>query len=165
MREPSLPYRFRWVIAGRLAGMARPGLHGDLASELAALHAAGVRLLVSLDPAPLPGAPLVTADLRVVHVPIPSMAVPSLAACAEVCRAIDAAVAADEPVAVHCRAGEVRTGLILAAALVWRGATPAEAFAALREADPEAVEGPHTRGFVEHFAQVLPALRRAPDPP
>jgi atypical dual specificity phosphatase len=151
---PPLPSHFRWIERDRLAGMARPGVLGELDDELAAIGlGAGIDHVVSLTTEPLPSAKLAAFGLRGTHFPIDDMGVPPLGRTATLCGTIERAIAAGERVALHCHAGLGRTGTVAAAYLIWRGQRAAQALASLRRIEPAFVQSRDQERFLSAFAE------------
>lgn len=140
---------FYWVIPQVLAGTSRPGgRYGadrdgiQLAADLGWLRVQGIGALLSLTEAALDAPALERHGFAVLHIPVVDMTPPSPAQLAEALAFIDRQRAADRAVAVHCLAGQGRTGTVLAAYLIRGGASPERAIAELRAACPHAVENP-----------------------
>jgi len=131
---------FSWLLAGRLAGMAEPGTFRPLDQDLQSLAERGVGLVVTLTERAVPPAALARHGLRALHAPIQDYSAPSQAQLLSLVRAIRAAQAAGQPVALHCFAGKGRTGTVLAACLVAEGQRGDEAIAAVRAARPGSIE-------------------------
>ncbi len=127
---------FCWLLDGEVAGSARPGS----AEALAALHAAGVRVVVNVGERPLPAAAVAGAGLRVTELPVPDFTAPTLAQLETATTVIEQALGSGLPVAVCCGAGLGRTGTVLAAVLVRRGRPATEAIADVRARRPGSVE-------------------------
>ena len=147
-----LPSHFRWIVPNQLAGMGRPGLLGDFDADLAAVAGAGVTHLITLTEESLSPQRLAGYGLEARHFPIPDMGVPALAAAARLCRDISRLTRGGAVVAVHCHAGLGRTGLILAAVLVWEGIAAAEAIAMVRAERKGYLQNRAQELFVERFA-------------
>lgn len=159
-----LPVHFRWV-SPSLAGMARPGLVRDLGRDLAAVAAAGVRLVVSLTETALPGDELDRHGLLAVHFPIVDMGVPEIAGTERLCDLIARWLAAGRGgVVVHCHAGLGRTGTILAAQLVHAGRSAGDAVRTVRAAIRHAIQTAEQEEFVHRFerARTARTVTRAP---
>jgi len=140
---------FSWVLPGRLAGMAQPGAFRDLDEDLADLAAAGVTLVITLTEAPLPIAALARHGLCGLHLPVEDYAAPSHAQLAEIARRLGSG---EGPIAVHCFAGQGRTGTALAACLAAEGLAPADAIARIRALRPGSIETFDQERAVADFA-------------
>jgi atypical dual specificity phosphatase len=151
-RAPEPPAHFHWILPGRLAGMGRPGLLRDGATDLEAIASAGVEVLVSLTREPVEAEQLRSYGILGRHFPITDMGVPALAPTARLCREMERHMEAGRAVAVHCHAGMGRTGTIVAAFLVWTGMGPDEAVAVIRGANPGYIQNEAQLLFVRRFA-------------
>lgn len=139
---------FYWLIDGALAGCARPGLRwqgprstddGDIDGDLADLSDRGIGALLSMTETALPEEALARSGLAGLHLPVPDLHAPSPDQFQAALVFIDRQRAEGLGVAVHCRAGQGRTGAILAAYLIRGGHAADEAIRAVRTACPDAI--------------------------
>jgi atypical dual specificity phosphatase len=151
--------RFYWLIPGVLAGCSRPGArHGHrgqgaaLAEDLAALAGEGIGAVLSLTEDPLPAEALAAHGLACLHLPVADLHPLTPQEFRLALAFIDRQRAAGQPVAVHCLAGQGRTGSVLAAYLIRAGAEPAEALSRLRDLCPGAVENAAQEAALAAFA-------------
>lgn len=142
----------RWVLGKSLAGIPRPGLLRELEGDLAALVEEGIRVLVCLEETPpIPAATLRGFGIEPIWLPIPDMRAPAALETASLCGEIERRVEAGDRVAVHCKGGLGRTGTLLTAYFIWRGASKPEALATVRRADPRFVQSTEQLDFLRRF--------------
>jgi atypical dual specificity phosphatase len=142
---------FSWLLEGQLAGSARP-LSAD---ALDVLQDAGVRLLLNLGERPLPEDWLARAGVRAADLPVADLTAPTPEQLEAATAEIEQSLAAGQPVDVCCGAGLGRTGTVLAAFLVRRGRTAAEAIAEVRTRRPGSVETPDQEAAVAAYERAL----------
>jgi protein-tyrosine phosphatase len=153
-----------WVIPGVLAGMPMPFIHperrlncgGELTAyddELAALHMAGVRAVVSLLNIPSDEPVFASAGFQFLCLPVADGGAPTMDQAAEFVRFVTEQRAAHRPVAVHCEAGLGRTGTLLATYLIAQGDSATAAIRRVRAVERVAVETPRQIQFLEEYAQ------------
>ncbi len=139
---------FWWLIEGALAGCPRPGLRwqgprstddGDVSADLASLRDHGVGALLSMTETALPEEAIEQSGLAGLHLPVPDFQAPSPDQLRAALAFIDRHRAEGLGVAVHCRAGQGRTGTVLAAYLIRGGISADEAIQAVRTACPDAI--------------------------
>jgi atypical dual specificity phosphatase len=114
---------------------------------LAIWRSQGIRAVISLTRRP--------PDLEgfdVLRLPVRDFTAPSLDQLTEAMRFIEEHLARNEPIVVHCRGGKGRTGTILAAWLISRGATAADAIERVRNASPGSIETAGQLEALERFA-------------
>lgn len=170
---PSPTPRFEIAVAsasgrasGRLATMPHPAGGRDLDSDIAALRAAGVDVLVSLQTLEeqaeigLLGEAdaAARAGIEFRHLPIRDMGVPDLAAVTPAIAAIGADIVGGRHVVIHCWAGIGRSSTIAAAVLIELGATPIGACATVSAA--RGMRVPETRAqrdWLDEWARARPS--------
>lgn len=157
---------FYWLIEGALAGCPRPGgglaMRGGaatdeealaaLGADLAWLREQGIGAVLSMTETPLAPDALARHGLETLHVPVDDLTAPSPEQFDRALRFIDWQRVQGRPVVVHCKMGQGRTGVVLAAYLVRLGATPAQSLAQVRAVCPGAVGMPEQERALDAFA-------------
>ena len=144
-----MPERFHWIVPGKLAAMALPGIAVPIANDLADIATRGVRAIATFTERPLPEAARAGSKIEFVHIPIDDFDVPTIAQVKEFCAWADARIAEEKPVAVHCFAGLGRTGLMIACFLVREpGRTTAKLLYELRKIEPGYVQTAAQEAFI-----------------
>ena len=143
------PYGFTWVEKPLLAALARPSSPEDFAW----LREQGVEVLLSLTEDRPRRDWADAAGLLVFHEPLEDMEAPTQEQLDRAVSAISRATTLNKGVAVHCGAGLGRTGVVLAAYLVAKGATAQNAIARVRRLRPGSIETDEQSAAVEHYAR------------
>jgi atypical dual specificity phosphatase len=150
---------FYWLIPGVLAGTSRPGgrpgtdpAGAQLDADLAWLRGQGIRALLTLTEDPLDPESPIRHGFAVRHLPVIDFTPPSPEQLGEALAFIDRQRTLDAAVAVHCLAGQGRTGTVLAAYLIRGGTSPERAITELRLVCPHAVENPRQEQALAEFA-------------
>lgn len=124
------PTGFVWVEKGMLAGSGLPASRG----QVEWLAKSGIRSILTLTLEPFPSAWADGLGITLGHVPMQDHEPPSIRAMDEGVQFIMGQIEEKKPVAVHCLAGEGRTGCVLAAFLIkTKNLSADEALAALRK--------------------------------
>lgn len=159
------PRDYRWLIPGRLGGMPRPGLMTVLEEDLLGLASLDVDILVTLEEdATLDPSVLSRYGIESVHFPIVDMEAPSLEQAYAFTEQVDHWLRDGKVVALHCRAGLGRTGTMLAAQLVWEGASSAEAVESARNVHSRWIQSETQLLFIEEFERSCPHHHEFPSP-
>jgi atypical dual specificity phosphatase len=146
--------RFYWLLEDVLAGCSRPGARGSLDDDLVELRGHGIGALLSLTESPLPWGALERHELIGLHLPVDDFHAPTTMQMLEALAFLDESRAGGTPVAVHCLAGQGRTGTVLAAYLIRGGLTAGQAISQIRSICPGAIEAtPQTAALAEWAAQ------------
>ena len=151
------PSGFRWLSPGHLAGTSKPGLLVELEDDLAGLAGLGITTLVCLtaETPPIESDKLACHGIGSLALPIPDMGAPSLEDGLTFLEDLQRRLNAGEVVALHCRAGLGRTGMMLAAHLIHQGASSLEALERVRRVEPKYVQSMIQIAFLDQLAQHL----------
>lgn len=153
------PRGFLWLRRGALAGTPLPGVFHELDYDLAALKCVGIRHLVNLTEQAMDPLPLSRFGITTHWFPVPDMFPPVDDQAVEICELLERLIAAGEPVAVHCRAGQGRTGTVLAMHLIWNGSGALEALEHVRRIDPRWVQSQAQVDALQRFVAVVAKAR------
>ena len=123
----------------------------DYSDELPVLYKAGVRAVVSLLNIPSDAAVFKSAGFAFHYLPVPDGGAPTIEQAAEFVRFVNAQLAENRPVAVHCEAGLGRTGTMLATFLISQGDSAQIAIQRVRAAESVAIETPQQIRFLEEY--------------
>jgi len=140
-----------WAVPGVLAGMPMPFIHAErrenfggplnaYRDDLLLLAEAGIGGVVSLLNIPGDERVYASAGFGFHLLPIPDGAPPTVDQFLDFLNFMREQRAANRVVAVHCAAGLGRTGTMLAAYLIAKGATAEAAITQIRQARPGAIE-------------------------
>jgi atypical dual specificity phosphatase len=143
------PESFTWIDDHRLGAMGRPGSPEDLLW----LRRQGVQVLISLTEEPPDRRWVEDAGLLLFHVPVLDMEAPTQEQFDRCVKAIDRANANEMGVVVHCGAGLGRTGAVLAAYLVSKGASPETAISRIRSLRPGSIETEEQEEAIVEFSR------------
>jgi atypical dual specificity phosphatase len=153
---------FYWLIDGSLAGCRQPGIRWSrgvvaleddaIADDLLALRERGIAALLTLTEEPLPTEAIERAGMVGLHLPVPDFDAPSPDQLRAALAFIDRHQADGGAVAVHCMAGQGRTGTVLAAHLIRGGRGADEAIVAVRAVCPGAIESKPQVAALHAFA-------------
>jgi len=143
------PNGFSWIDKPLLAALARPASP----EEFRWLREQGIEVLLSLTEDRPRRDWTEEANLLVFHEPMEDMEAPSQDQLDRAVSAIQRATAHSMPVAVHCGAGLGRTGVVLAAYFVAKGASAPNATARIRRLRPGSIETEEQVEAIELFAR------------
>jgi atypical dual specificity phosphatase len=143
---------FRWLISGKLAGSAQPGLLGSWNLDMDHIREQGIDVIVSLTEDALAPDPS-TVGFQFLHFPIDDMGIPFPRESAELCRTVRRHMDQGRAVLLHCRAGKGRTGTMLACCLISNGQSAEEALREVRRVNRHYVESDAQEAFLKHFEE------------
>ena len=137
---------------GLLPAGGRAG--GNVDRDLDTLRGYGVGALLTLTETALPPGALERHGILGLHLPVDDFHAPTTAQMLDALAFLDEARAEGTPVAVHCLAGQGRTGTVLAAYLIRGGLSAEQAIAEVRAICPGAIEAsPQTRALAGWAAE------------
>lgn len=138
--EPLLK-NFSWVVPDLLAGMALPGQNAPLINDLTILTKEyQVEMLVSLTEEPLDEIIAAEVGLTLLHIPVEDFHAPTIEQLRQFCEATHTYIEETRPVAVHCHAGQGRTGTFLASWFIYNGMSAKKAIEYIRLLRPGSIE-------------------------
>jgi atypical dual specificity phosphatase len=143
------PEGFSWIDKPLLAALARP----SAPEEFTWLRNQGIEVLVSLTEDRPRRDWVEQANLLVFHEPLEDMEAPTQDQLDRIVSAIARATDRNMGVAVHCGAGLGRTGTVLAAYLVAKGQSAANAIAKVRRLRPGSIETDDQVAAIELYAR------------
>ena len=144
---------FRWIIDGKLAGSALPGLYGDHEKEIKFLKSCNVSHIVSLLEEEV--SDQFGDDFFYYHFPIEDMKVPNALQAKKVLKQVRSWIENDQVVLFHCKAGLGRTGTMLACYMIDEGMTADEALEHVRRINPSYIQSDIQERFLRQYA-ILP---------
>lgn len=155
-----LAAEFQWILSGVLGGMSQPGIRpggyrveeDELIRDLIGLRERGVGAVVNLTEASLSEEVVKGTGLAYLHLPVPDLEAPTIAQLDEFIKFVEEHEGAGKGVAAHCRAGLGRTGTMLAAFLVFRGAAARAAISKVRAFRPGSIETPAQEAAIFVYA-------------
>jgi len=148
-----MPGNFSFVIDGQLAGSALPGGRDTLENDLRFFREHGITAIVSVINAPLEPSVIAASGMRYLHLDVPDFTPPSTKQLKRAVVFIDDVIAQGGAVVVHCMMGIGRTGTVLGAYLVSKGATPEQAVTTVRARRPGSIETMSQYKAIERFAE------------
>ena len=139
---------FSWVIPLQLAGSMGPVLDG----ELLYLRRRGVKPIVRLERSTVSGEQSGLIDMAEY---VPDFQAPSLHQIDRIVPFIRRQIENDSSVVVSCRAGQGRTGTVLACYLMHEGYSAEGALESVRRLRPGSVESPLQQEFIYRYGDRL----------
>ena len=154
------PNGFRWVVPGMLAGTPQPGVVAPIDHDLILLDRVGITHLITLTETDMDQDALRRHHLKNTHLPIFDRKAPSTSQMHMLLVRMQRLMDAGEVLAVHCKAGLGRTGLVLAAWMVRDGGLSAEAaIERLRKVNPGFIQSDEQLDFLPAYeADILRRL-------
>ncbi len=145
------PLNFSWLIEGKLAGSA------NIFSEenLKWLRDSGIKAILSLTEHSQNSSILKRYGFEHLHVPIEDYSAPTIDQIEQSVNFIHRMEVAGKPTLVHCGAGRGRTGVILAAYLVYKGYTAEQAVLEVRERRPLSIDTADQEYVIARYERVL----------
>ena len=139
---------FSWVIPDKLAGSMGP----VLMEELLYLKGKGVRAIVRLEQETISGEGAGLIDMAEY---VPDFQGPAPSQIDRIIAFIHQQIDNDVPVVVSCKAGQGRTGTVLACYLVHTGYGAKDAIERVRSLRSGSIQSPHQQDFVYRYEERL----------
>lgn len=154
------PRGFCWVVPGVLAGCPQPGVVAPIDYDLMLLDRAGITHLITLTETDLDQDALKRHSLSNVHLPIFDRRAPSTSQMHMLLVRMQRLIDGGGVLAIHCKAGLGRTGLVLAAWLVRDGGLGAQtAIDRLRKINAGFIQSDEQLDFLHQYeADILRRL-------
>ena len=148
------PTGFHWIVPGKLAGCAEPGVSAAIDYDMSLLRKMSITHLITLTEKDLDQAALARNQLSNLHLPIYDRQAPTMAQTYMLVRRMQVLLDQGAVLSVHCRAGIGRTGTILAAWLIREGGLSATgAIDRLRKIYKAYVQTEVQEQFLQDFEQ------------
>ena len=145
------PTNFSWVVAGRLAGCGKPMSR----KEAEWLKSQGIDSILSLTESPLPVGIVNGLGFTSLNLPLRNHVAPTVVQITDAVAFIDEEIERGGRVAVHCAAGQGRTGTVLAAYFMkTRRLSVGEAVRTVRRLRPGSIEDRQI-GALSNYARNL----------
>ena len=149
------PTGFTWLVPGRIAGAAMPGVVDDIDHDLALLKRVGITMLITLTERDVDQPALARHGLKNVHLPVYDREAPSLGQIQMLLKRMEILLVKGEALAVHCLGGLGRTGTVLTAWLIREGLTAQEALRRVRLLDPRYVQSAEQEAFLREYEELI----------
>jgi len=137
------------ILPNKLSGMPQPKVE-----DLSALHNAGVRAIVSLLEDQTGLDDYERHNFINMWFPVADDGAPELSKVREFVEFIDNQLDQNNQVAIHCKGGKGRTGTMLAAYLIAKGASYEDAMGQIDSAKPNAIKKDFQIKFLKELASV-----------
>jgi atypical dual specificity phosphatase len=152
LRDSSAPRGFHWIVPGRLAGCAAPGVSAPIDYDLSLLARIGITQLITLTETDIDQEALRRYQLTNIHLPVFDHEAPSIGQTHMLLVRMQHLMEAGEVLAVHCKAGLGRTGVILAAWMIREGGlTAMDSMARLRKIEPGFIQSSEQEEFLHRY--------------
>ncbi len=136
-----------WVLPNKVSGMPQPQV-----DDLSPLYNAGIRAIVSLLEDRTGLDEYESNNFKSIWIPVADDGAPTSEQISELVEFIDSQLSQNYPVAIHCKGGKGRTGTMLAAYLIAKGATYEGAMSQIEKAQPNAIKKEFQINFLKELA-------------
>ena len=135
------------ILPNQLAGMPQPQVE-----DLSTLHDSGVRTIISLLEDPVGLDEYEKHNFNSMWFPVADHGVPTPDQMMKLVEYIDKQLNESNSVAIHCKGGKGRTGTILAAYLIAKGASYEQAMSQIDQAKPNAIKKEFQINFLKELS-------------